>query len=227
MESLIEAQGTSRTRGILVGLGALGAAAAMVLAISGLLSSAGAPRRRPVEVALVRETPPVEKPPEKPPEPELKRDEIQLPEPQPPRVEERPEPPVTDRVGLDTDAMGGADAYELDARRGGRDITLGGTAGAGPGSFDARWYASVLQEHFNKELNKDRRLRETVYKADLHVWLTDTGSVERVELGRGTGDAKVDELLQQALATMPPLSRRPPVDMAQPIRLRITSRGAS
>jgi len=226
MESLLQVRRSNRIRSVLPAVGLAATVLALVLVISGLLSTAGGPKRRVLDVSLVPEVPPIEKPPQKPPEPEVRKEQIKLPEAEPPPQAAKPErPPASDRLGLDTDKTGSADGFGLEAHKGGRDVTLG--EGGGLGRPDIRWYVGVLQDHFNEELNKNQQLREAGYRAELRVWLAESGSVQRVELVRGTGDHKIDELLRQALSAMSPLPRPPPADMAQPVRIRITSHGAS
>jgi hypothetical protein len=87
-------------------------------------------------------------------------------------------------------------------------FTLG--EGSGNGRANATWYVGVLQDQLNAELNKNAPLRTSGYRAELRVWFTAGGSVERIELVKGMGDAQMDEVLRAALEAMPPLRRPPP-----------------
>src|SRR5262249_23916990 len=160
------------------------------------------------EVSLIRPPPPpvpVVKPPEPP-----KREEVKLPEPEvvPQHVDHKSAPPASERLGLDAAPGNGTDAFGLEANKGGRDITLG--QGNGDGRSNTMWYVGVLQDQLNSELNKNQRLRASGYRAELQIWFTGGGTVEHIELIKGTGDAQIDEVLQTALKAMPPLRRPPP-----------------
>ena len=207
--------------------GALVIAVACAALLAGLLASVGGTQRRVVEVSLMRPPPPPPEPIVKPPEPPLVREEVKLPEPEvkPEPLQPKSEAPHSDRLGLDSAPGTGSDAFGLSARKGGRDITLG--EGNGAERASAIWYAGVLQDRLNAHLNKNDQLRKTGYRAEVRIWIASSGAVERVELLRGTGDAKMDGVLQTALEATPPLRPPPPADVPQPIRIRITSRGAS
>lgn len=190
--------------------------------LSGMRETA---QRRVIDVSLVR-IPPPEKPLEKPPEaPAVKKEEIKLDEPIPqPEAKTDEPPPASDRLNLDTDQTGDGRGFGIGPNKGGQDITLGGSGITGA---NVRWYVDVLQRHFNAELNKNTRLRSAVYRAEIWVWLTAAGAVRRIELAQSTGDPRIDDLLKQALAATPPLSRSPPFGMEQPVRMRVTSHGTS
>jgi TonB family protein len=71
----------------------------------------------------------------------------------------------------------------------------------------------------------DKRLRGGGYRAVVRIWLGGDGRVQKVDLAGSTGDADLDGNIRNALAGIT-LTQPPPQDMPQPVRLRISSRGA-
>ena len=174
------------------------------------------PKRVIQEIALVRPPPPPPPEEEPPPPPEIE-EEVDMPEP-----EQMPEPiesnePPPGPLGLDADGTAGADGFGLLARRGGRDLLA--SAGDRYG-----WYAGILQRDIVDYLTGDDQLRSSDYDVNVRLWLAHDGSVEQIEVVRGSGDVRLDERLRTALETMNRVAEAPPDDLPQPILLRIRSR---
>lgn len=210
----------------------LGLAAAIALvwfAILGLMDDGGPKKRHTVHnVAILRPPPPPPPPPkqERPPEPPKEELKIKAPEPVPDQPPQSEQPPAGDRLGVDADGTAGSDGFGLQANRGGRDLlaTAPPTIGGGGDRFSA--FAARLQRLLQAELARDQRLRSGEYRVEVRVWIAPDGAIERAELVAPTGNAAVDESLRSALTSMPRLAERPPENMPQPVRLRITSRTA-
>ncbi len=211
-----------------IGLGAALAVALLVVAALlvwgaiAFLADRDAPKRVVVNVNLIPLPPPPLPPPEaKPPEPEI--EETPLLEPAPPEAAE--EPPVGELLGLDTLRTGDGDAFGLVANRGGRDITAG-EAPSGDARARFAWFAGQVQSHLKTYLRRRPELRETNYQVVLRVWFDRDGRVERYEMVGSSGNAELDRELRASLDTLPPLLQPPPADMPQPVKLRISNRGA-
>jgi protein TonB len=190
-----------------------------------LAKDAGAPKRRTVQqISVIR--PPL--PPKPPPEPERKREEVKQ-EIKQPEPEEKPAdgaPPPMENLGLDAQGSSGGDSFGLVGRPGGRDITTIGNdegKGSGTGRINAALYASQLQTQIQDALNRNDRLRDAEYRAQVSLWLASDGSVSRVELAGSTGDDALDRRLRAALAEAKKL-RPPPEGLEQPIRLELVAR---
>ena len=195
--------------------------------IKSLLSDGGKPRKASVQtIAVLRPPPPP--PPPKPEEkpPELKKEEVKLPEPEPEQPKAENEPPPSQDLGVDADGSAGTDGFGLVGKPGGRDITeIGAVNASGAGDPFAGFKVS-LGAHFQDVLMRNERLRKANYRAQVSVWLSSTGRIDRVELGKGSGDDALDALIRTTLVQSQPVTQPMPADLPQPVRLTVTSRGA-
>jgi protein TonB len=171
-------------------------------------------------VTLLKPPPPPPPPPkvEKPPEPEIK-EKIEQPEPEPEPIPDTPpdEAPPRD-LGLDAEGTAGSDGFGLAARKGGT-----GLFGGGNGNPFA-WYGGLVKNGILNVLSSHDELRRKGYTAIVKVWLKADGSVERIELTKGSNDADIDELLSRLLNKFDRVAEAPPPGMQQPIKLKISSR---
>jgi len=183
-----------------------------------LISEAPHKRHQVQQISLVR--PPVPPPP--PPQVEKPKEEIkqEIKEPQP----RDDSPPPDAPLGLDAKGTSGSDGFGLAGRPGGREITSLGDTGAGDGR-GFLFYANQLQAQLQDELNQQKKLKGSDYRATVAVWIGQDGHVQRVDLTGSTGDSDTDKVLREAIAGARRL-KAPPANMPQPLRLRITSRGA-
>jgi protein TonB len=120
-------------------------------------------------------------------------------------------------LGLDADGVAGSDGFGLAARRGGREIGLGGSAFA--------WYTTMLKDSILDVLSEDERVRRGSYQVTVRVWLTSTGQIERIRLASTSGNRDLDTAIEEALQKVGKVREAPPIEMPQPITLRIVSRG--
>lgn len=170
----------------------------------------------PQVVKIIRPPPPPEEPPPPPP-PE---DKVEEPLPQDaPEPEPEPMAPPGEQLGLDADGVAGGDAFGLAARRGGSDI-IGGGGGA---AF--AWYTGLIRDGILAVLSDDEQIRRGNYRLTVRVWLASDGRVERIAMLDSTGDPQKDAAIEQALTRVGRLREAPPLEMPQPVTLRIVSRG--
>jgi protein TonB len=192
----------------------LGAVLGLVRLIEGFGEKTEQPKREvPQVVKIIRPPPPPVEPP--PPPPEEKVEE--------PLTQDEPEPvadeaPPGEQLGLDAEGVAGGDAFGLAARRGGADI-IGGGGGA---AF--AWYTVMIKDGILDALASDERVRKGNYKLTVRVWLAPDGRVERIALADSTGNPQLDAAIEQALARVDRLREGPPLEMPQPVTLRIVSR---
>lgn len=170
------------------------------------------------EISVIQPPPPPPPPPqvEPPPKPEMEEVKTPEPEPEPEQQADNDEPPPGEDLGLDAEGTAGSDGFGLKARRGGRSLIGGGDIN--------KWYAGLVQKDLQSALSAIDSVRKGRYTVVLNIWVSQDGLVKDSELVRGSGDASIDEALTTALAAGLRLSREPPADMPQPIKLRITSR---
>lgn len=204
-------------------LGAVGGVVVMAGGLYLFFGSIGgtqAPQAPEVQqISIVQPPPPPPPPPkmEEPPPPEMEEVDIQEPEPEP-IADDAPadEPLPGDDLGLDADGVAGSDGFGLKARKGGRALIGGGDRN--------KWYAGLIQAELQAMLAGIDEIRRGRYNVTLRIWIDAEGRVEKAEVLRGTGDSALDGSIREALVSGAPLSRAPPEDLPQPVRLRISSR---
>src|SRR5262245_59329803 len=166
------------------------------------------------EVKLVRPPPPPPEPPPPPP-PEEK---IEEPLPRETPEEAQPdEASPAEQLGLDAEGVAGGDGFGLAARKGGRELGLGGAAFA--------WYTTMLKDSILDVLSGDEHVGKGSYQVTVRVWLTNAGDVERIKLASTSGNRELDAAIERALGKMGRVREAPPLEMPQPVTLRIVSRG--
>ena len=176
------------------------------------------PRKAPVVTLLPDKPPPPPPPPkeEKKPEPKEEKKDVKIEQPK-----EAPQPAQNEPLKMEGAAGDGESAFG--AGTVGREYT-GGTVGAT--GMQQGLYAGRLQRHLQDQLSRNRKLKESDYRVSLRVWLRRDGSVEKAELAQSTGNEALDELLKETLLQVTAMREAPPENMPQPIRIRITARGA-
>jgi periplasmic protein TonB len=195
-------------------LGLLLVALLIYLAMVFLDTETEQPQRKKVVQQVTIFTPP---PPPPPPPPE-QEPEVQEPEEQAPVDEMDEAMPEEDAgedagndLGLDADGAAGADGFGLLARKGGRGIVGGG-------------YGALVVQEINAMLVDDERLRSKEYTVLLKIWISENGDIERYKIDKKSGDESVVAMIESVLARMGTVSEGPPLELPQPIRLRIKSR---
>lgn len=174
------------------------------------------PKREVAQVVkLIRPPPPPPEPPPPPPPPEEK---IEEPLPQETAEEAPPEESqAAEQLGLDAEGVAGADGFGLAARKGGRDLL--GTGGA---AF--AWYTSSLKDRMLEFLSDDERIRKGKYQVTVSVWVRNDGSIEQIKLRSTSGDRGLDQAIEETLRRMQRAQEAPPIEMPQPVTLRIVSK---
>lgn len=197
-------------------------AAGLVLVLSGaaaalinMMSGTAAPQQPLVQqISIVLPPPPPPPPKIEQPEPE----EVKVDEPKPEMADENEAEPPGDELGLDAAGVAGGDAFGLLAKKGGRGLIGGGDPYA--------WYAGVLARDLQTALSDDDAIRSLgEYAVIVSIRLSPDGYVEDSRLLSGSNNPKLDAALRHALSAGVRISREPPEDLPQPIRLRISSRG--
>jgi len=183
--------------------------------VQALVSNKPQSEKRQVAIAIKIIRPP-EPPPEPPPPPPEKVQE-QLPQDRP---EEKPveQAPQTAQLGLDAEGTAGADGFGLVGNAGGRDLV-----GSGNGPFV--FYAGMVKDLVQDTLSNVERVRRSKYSISVRVWIASDGRIERASLVQSTGDHELDGAIERALSQTGKIREAPPIEMPQPITLKIVSRG--
>ena len=201
-------------------LAVAGVASGMVLVIQSFMDQPPQTKKFVQQISIITPPPPppkIEKPPEQ------KVEEVKIKEPD--KVEqEAPEPvddlpPMGDQLGLDADGGAGLDGFGLIGKKGGRGL-LEGTEGNR--EFD--WYTGRMQDDIYNWLSDKDEIRKERYSVIVKLWINADGSIKNVKLVESSGDKNIDKQLSVALAQMGQFSERPPGNLPQPVKLKITSR---
>jgi len=216
-----ESRGGERLRRLAAAAAGAALVGALGFAAWQLMKNAGAPKRHQVQQISVVQPRELPKPPPEPEKPkEEAKQEIKVPQPKPDEA-----PPPDQPLGVDAKGGAGGDQFGLAGRPGGRDITTIGNPGGTGAGRGYGFYTSQLQAQIQEALNRKDNLRGSEYRAQVALWIGGDGRVEKVEITGSTGDPRTDGLLRQTIAASPRF-KPPPEDMPQPVRLRITARGA-
>ncbi|MGD9841856.1 MAG: TonB C-terminal domain-containing protein [Steroidobacteraceae bacterium] len=192
-------------------------ASLLIWFVRNMLNSKPVGPTRAVEqkITMIRPPPPPETPPPPPPEEKI---EEPLEQSEPEQAPQQADASPAEQLGLDADGAAGADGFGLAARKGGRDLV-----GTGTGAFV--WYTSLLKDSIQQALSDDEKVRKGTYQVNVRVWLAADGRVERIKLTSTSGNLDLDSAIENALARLGKVREVPPLEMPQPITLRIVSRG--
>ncbi|PPC88102.1 MAG: TonB-dependent receptor [Methylotenera sp.] len=208
---------------IAVGLAILGGIGYGIMS----LMSGGAPAKKKVTtIKLIPDTPPPPPPPppKEPPKEQPKPDapkEIKVEQPKP------VETPPAEQLKMEGAAGDGPSAFasgQVNNDYKGGDIKTGNTIGGGPNKYQFAWYTDLLKNQIEDAMSKDKTLASGAYKVVVKVWVASNGAIERFELASSSGKPDIDALIKKQLNAMPKLAERPPGDMPQPVKLRVTAR---
>jgi protein TonB len=187
----------------------------LVWAVHSLLQKPAKTQRQMTQIVkIVRPPPP---PPDQPPPPPPP-DKIDEPLPKD-TPDEKPaeDAPQSEQLGLDAEGVAGGDGFGLAARKGGRDLLGGGAAFA--------WYTTIVKDSVLEVLSEDERIRRGSYSVTVKVWVSNDGRVENVKLASSSGNPQLDAAIASALGKLGKVREGPPLEMPQPVTLKIVSRG--
>ncbi len=170
---------------------------------------AGKTKKAQRQVQIVQIIKPPPPPPEKTEEP-LPKDE---PEPAP-----TDEPAPQEQLGLDAEGAAGGDAFGLAARKGGSDLV----GGSGNAAF--AWYTNRLKDAVVERLSADSKIGSKKFSVSVRVWIESDGRIREVKLVSTTGNRELDQRIEASLTALTRMSDAPPLEMPQPVSLKIVSR---
>jgi periplasmic protein TonB len=213
----------SRLKTVALALGGLALLAVVALLLMKFLEGPAAKPSGIRQVALIKQPPPPPppKPPEKLPEPPKVKEEVKIDqpkdEPKPDEPKAADDKPASDKpLGVDAEGGAGSDGFGLAGNKGGRDfLTTGGGGGA--------YYSGLLQRQFHEALSRNRKVLKEEFRVVVKIWLGDDGRVQKADIVTGSGNPKVDDLIQLTLLDMTPLKDIPPSSM-RPMQLRLSNR---
>jgi protein TonB len=195
-------------------IGGVGCLVGFAILVHNFMVSKDAKVERKVQVVQMIRLPPPPPPEEAPPPPPPK-DEVPL-------AQNEPEPSPSDEaapsetLGLDAEGSAGGDAFGLAARKGGHDLT-------GSGGAIFAWYTGKVVDKLKDELSTDPRIRSKRFSVAVKVWIEHDGRIREARLASTTGSRDLDQAIEAALAKMARMSEPPPLEMPQPLSLKIVS----
>ncbi|MGD0489907.1 MAG: TonB-dependent receptor [Steroidobacteraceae bacterium] len=195
-------------RRALIGIGMLGFIGAVVLGGMNLSRGPQGPKRQVARIMILPDTLPPPPPPEEkkpPPKEEQPKQQVEAPKQQTP-----PEPQQLKMEGQAGEGPSAFAAGEVKQDYIGGDI--------GDGSRYAG-YVSRLEQMIQDELTR-HKLRVTNVK--VFLWLLPDGSVQRVTVAGGDGEA--ERSVRTALADLTRVNEAPVADMPMPVGLEISVR---
>lgn len=190
----------------------------VVAMVRNFLHTPAAPPKLVVQqIQMIRPPPPPpDQPPPPPPPPEEK---VDIPDPQQkPDPTPSNEPPPSANLGLDAEGGAGGDAFGLVGNKGGRELTAGGGS-----AF--MWYAGLIKDQIQSVLNGDDQVRNGQFRVSLRVWMSEDGTVQRVEIVRGSGSAAKDRAIEADLQQIKRMSQAPPAGMPNVVSLEVRAQG--
>ena len=173
------------------------------------------PWRQVQIVQVIRPPPP---PPDQPPPPPPEKTELPLPKDEPEPVPDNTPAPADQPLGLDAEGTAGGDAFGLAARRGGSDL-VGGT-----GSAPFAWYTNRITDAIRERLSSVACAKSAKGSLSIHVLMQADGKIKQIQLATTTGNTSVDQCIDSALTSMPPMSDPLPPGMPEQVNLKIVSR---
>ena len=177
-----------------------------------LLTKNSKPARVVQNITVIRPPPPP--PEEAPPPPPPEKVDQQIPQNEPDPTPDNTPAPAAD-LGLDAEGSAGGDSFGLAARKGGSDLV--GTGGA---AF--AWYTGKVKSQVYDCLSSDPKLHGKNYTAEVRIWIEADGRVKAVRVIAGTGNHELDGVIAADLNGISH-SDSPPIEMPQPISLKIVS----
>jgi protein TonB len=218
-------QSTLRWRTALIAVVVLALVGSVVWWVVKQMSSSSKPQKKGIqEIALIKPPPPPPPPPPKVEPPKLEppkmdmQDKVEAPKDASPKPDA---PPPGPDLAVDAAGTGNGDSFGIVGKKGGADL-IGGSGGGG-NKF--AWYGALIKDRIQDALLKDKKLREASdLRILVNVWINATGAVTRVDLLGTSSDVDLDNNIKAVLRNLPPLREGAPIDMPQPIRLRITAR---
>jgi protein TonB len=200
----------------------IGGGAAALLLIAGFVwfvvtmmaSKSNKPQRQIQMVQIIRPPPP---PPDQPPPPPPEKPQEALPKDIPEPAPKDEEPPSSQPLGIDAEGGAGGDAFGLAARRGGSDLV------GGNGTAAFAWYTNRLKDAVVEKLTADSHIDSRKFSISVRVWIEADGRIKQVKLVTTTGNHDLDQRIATALSSLTRMSDAPPLEMPQPISLKIVS----
>jgi len=232
MNATANSTGGGRKMAVLITLG-LVVLALLAWGVSLLMGGKSEQAKKPPKITLVA-PPPLPPPPppklEKKPDPPKEQKEVKVEQPTP----KQETPPPSPELKMEGPAGNGPSAFAAGPVKN-EDLSKIGTGKPGGDKVAAPVvaasnlfnpftnYANLLKGEFQRYLSRNNDLRRRHYTVEVRVWVAGGGVLNRFELVGSAGDEETDDAIRKAFTALQSVSQAPPVNMPQPIRLRIAT----
>jgi periplasmic protein TonB len=209
-------QNSSRAffRRILGGVAAVVLIGAFIWFVGKMTSLKSTKAERQVQtVQIIRPPPPPPPPPEQPPPPPPEKVEQPLPKDTPEQKPDEPDQQPPDTLANDGPATAGGDAFGMHQGPGGGVIGGNGTA-------PFAWYTNRVRDAIKERLAGAPCVKSAKGSISTQVVVAPDGHVKQVKLTTSTGNARLDECVDKALASITNVGD-PPAGMPEAVNLRV------
>lgn len=204
---------------IIGGLALVGAIAGVLYLISTFKPDAPKKEHKVQVISLTKPPPPPPPPPkvEKLPEPKEEKLREAKPEPKPDA------PPKADNNAKPESVGSGKGNMATDL--GGGEVTrpVAGPQGGGGNDVDnkrnADFYGHQVVRELEELFSDDEDLLSLQFRVVVKLWFERDGSIQRVDLVKGSGDAEADKEVQRKLGKVRRFSEAPPEGVVSPIKI--------
>jgi hypothetical protein len=173
-------------------------------------------------VKLLPDTPPPPPPP--PPKEPPKEQPKEVKEIQQPKPDPSPPAEVLKMEGAAGNGPSPFAAGAVNSEYKGGDV--GTKIGGKKGLAAFAWFTGQVKAKVEEALADDKDLSVAQYRLVVLLWLSASGSIERVELQGTSNNEKTDALIKKVLTGKLVANEPPPSDMPLPIKMRITSKNS-
>lgn len=165
----------------------------------------------------------------KPPEQEIKKEEIE--DSKEMEVQEQTQnapdnqPPPGEQLGVDAEGGSGSDAFGLVGRKGGRALVGSGGSSGGPQTLMQKygWYVRIIEEQISRELVKKGKIPSGGLQAFVRLVLDEKGFIMSHSIYTSSGSDQMDVAVEEALRVIRKVSEPPPEGMPRTMKIKITS----
>jgi TonB family protein len=136
------------------------------------------------------------------------------------------EKPAGNQLGLDTAGTAGSDAFGLIGNKGGASL-IGSGGGGGSSPFGR--YGRLLEDELNRKVRKRLEGNGGIPRGKLQLMVQidvdARGKIIKYRIVSPSGDARLDNIVREALKQDGAISQPPPEGMPGGVNIRISSQG--
>ncbi len=170
--------------------------------------------RQVQNIQIIRPPPPPPPPPDQPPPPPPEKVEQPLPQDKPAPTPDEPDQQPPDTLANDGPATAGGDAFGMHQGAGGP--LIGGT-----GTAPFAWYTTRMRDAIRERLSASPCIKAAKGSISTRIVVAADGHVKQINLTTSTGNPRVDECVEKALAGYTSVGTEPPRDMPEAVEMRV------